>query len=80
MRTLALAIFASTLALGSLSAPASAMPVAPRPDAALRAIENVYYYHGHYYPYRHNGHYYRYHHNGHYYDHRRRVNGRWNYY
>ena len=28
----------------------------------------------------HGGHYYRYHHNGHYYDHRRRVNGRWNYY
>ena len=80
MKTIAPALFALALALCSISPPAAAAPVAPRPIAAASPIESVYYYHGHYYPYRYHGHYYRYHHNGHYYDHRRRVDGRWNYY
>jgi hypothetical protein len=75
-----IAFLASALALNSIGLPASATPIAPRPFANPASIENVYYYHGHFYPYRYHGHYYRYHHNGHYYNHRSRHNGRWNYY
>jgi hypothetical protein len=59
---------------------ASAAPMAPRPFVSSSPIQDVYYWHGHYYPYRYHGHYYRYHHNGQYYNHRSRHNGRWNYY
>jgi hypothetical protein len=79
MKMSVLVVLASAIALGSWSAPASASPLAPRPVAAPSAIENVYYYHGHYYPYRYNGHYYHYRHNGHYYNSRYRRNGHWYY-
>ena len=77
-KSIILAAVVSAFSLSSM--PAFASPLALRPIVAPSSIENVYYYHGHYYPYRYHGHHYRYHHNGHYYDHRRRVNGRWNYY
>ena len=80
MKTMTLAVFVSAFALGSVTLPVSASPVVPRPIVAPSAIENVYYYHGHYYPYRYHGHYYRYRYGGHYYNHRRRVNGHWRYY
>ena len=80
MKSVIFAAAVSVFALGALSAPVSASPLAPRPIVGPSAIENVYYYHGHYYPYRYHGHYYRYRYGGHYYNHRRRVNGHWRYY
>ena len=89
MKALALALFVSAFAIGSMTVPAAASPIVPRPSASPSAIENVYYYHGHYYPYRYHGHYYpyRYHghyysyrYHGHYYNHRRYTNGHWRYY
>jgi hypothetical protein len=80
LKSVVFAAVVSAFVLGSVTAPASASPLAPRPVLGPSATANVYYYHGHYYPYRYKGHYYRYHQNGHYYDHRRRMNGRWNYY
>jgi hypothetical protein len=74
-----LAGLAASMALG-LGETASAAPIPPRVVAGPSPIQDVYYYHGHYYPYRYQGHYYRYHANGHYYNHRARHNGRWNYY
>lgn len=79
MKLIAAALFVSLFALGSTAA-ASASPLPPRPTATPSAIENVYYYHGRYYPYRYHGHYYPYRYNGHYYNHRRLVNGHWRYY
>lgn len=52
--------------------------VAASPQRSV--IGPVYYYRGHYYPYRYNGHYYRYHYHGRYYLHRYYRNGHWHYY
>lgn len=64
----------------AIAVPASTPPFAAMAAPQRSAIEPVYYYHGHYYPYRYRGHYYRYHYNGRYYLHRSRRNGHWHYY
>ena len=77
-KSVTLAVVGAGIVLASQSAPAS-MPL-PAAGQSLSAIQNVYYYRGHYYPYRYHGHYYRYRYNGHYYNHRRRIGGHWRYY
>jgi hypothetical protein len=79
IRAVALAGLVASVVL-SVGETTAAAPIAPRPAVSPTTIQDVYYWHGHYYPYRYHGHYYRYHHNGHYYNHRSRHNGRWNYY
>lgn len=79
-KSIVLAAVASALALGLMTASATASPIVPHPVVGPSAIENVYYYHGHYYPYRYHGHYYKYRYGGHYYNHRRRVGNHWRYY
>ena len=60
--------------------PASTAPFAAMASPQRSAIEPVYYYRGHHYPYRYHGHYYRYHYHGRYYLHRSHRNGHWHYY
>jgi hypothetical protein len=50
------------------------------PPMAMPGVEQVYYYHGHHYPYRYHGGYYSYRYNGAYYRNRVYQHGRYRYY
>jgi hypothetical protein len=82
-------IVSSMVVAGLLSTSAGqiaiAVPVSTAPFPATASpqrslIEPVYYYRGHYYPYRHYGHYYRYHYQRSYYLHRSYRSSHWYYY
>jgi hypothetical protein len=82
-------LFSSVVIAGLLSASTGQVSVAvPASTAPFRVIASpqrslidpVYYYRGHYYPYRYQGHYYRYRYHGGYYHHRYYRNGHWHYY
>jgi hypothetical protein len=80
--------------LSILAVAGALMSVAPHPSQAAPAagalaqqapiagsgISKIYYYRGHYYPYRYRGHYYPYQYRGRYYSHRAMRGGRWYYY
>jgi hypothetical protein len=64
----------------AVAAPVTTAAARITPTVVGGSIENIYYYHGRYYPYYYRGGYYPYRHSGQYYRNRYYRSGRWHYY